>query len=187
MHHSLEELEESARLTAPELRRDQKLLERSELALNLAHQDSYPDYALSGGYFYMGGLPAMYQFRADVKLPLQFSRRRAEVTEQAQKIAEARHGYTAASQSINYRIEEAFLAAETAYKLATLYRQTAIPQAQLTLQSSLSGFQNGTADFTSVFMNHIAALEYEMSFHEQMLNHQLAIAQIEALTGLKLQ
>lgn len=187
MHHSLEELVESARLTAPELRRGQKLLERSELALNLAHQDSYPDYAVTGGYFYMGGLPAMYQFRADVKLPLQFSRRRAEVTEQAQKIAEARHGYTAASQSINYRIEEAFLAAETAYKLATLYRQTAIPQAQLTLQSSLIGFQNGTADFTSVFMNHIAALEYEMSFHEQMLNHQLAIAQIEALTGLKLQ
>src|ERR1700680_318239 len=187
MHHSLEELVESARLTAPELRRGQKLLERSELALNLAHQDSYPDYAVTGGYFYMGGLPAMYQFRADVKLPLQFSRRRAEVTEQAQKIAEARHEYSAASQSINYRIEEAFLASETAYKLATLYRQTAIPQAQLTLQSSLIGFQNGTADFTSVFMNHIAALEYEMSFHEQMLNHQLAIAQIEALTGLKLQ
>jgi cobalt-zinc-cadmium efflux system outer membrane protein len=187
MHHSLEELEESARLTAPELRRDQKLLERSELALNLAHQDSYPDYAITGGYFNMGGLPAMYQFRADVKLPLQFSRRRAEVTEQAQKIAQARHEYTAATQSINYRIEEALLAAETAYKLATLYRQTAIPQAQLTLQSSLTGFQNGAADFTSVFMNHIAALEYEMSYHEQMLNHQLATAQIEALTGLKLQ
>jgi cobalt-zinc-cadmium efflux system outer membrane protein len=187
MQHSLEELEASARLTAPELRRGQKILERSELALNLAHRDSYPDYAVTGGYFYMGGLPAMYQFRADVKLPLQFSRRRAEVAEQAQKIAEARHEYSAASQSINYRIEEALLAAETAYKLATLYRQTAIPQAQLTLQSSLAGFQNGTADYTSVFMNHIAALEYEMSFHEQMLNHQLAIAQIEALTGLKLQ
>jgi outer membrane protein TolC len=187
MQHSLEELEESARLTAPDLRRDQKLVERSELALNLAHKDFYPDYAVTGGYFYMGGLPAGYQFRADVKLPLQFSRRRAEVTEQAQKIAEARHEYTAATQSINYRIEEALLAAETAFKLATLYRQTAIPQAQLTLQSSLTGFQNGTADFTSVFMNHIAALEYEMSYHEQMLNHQLATAQIEALTGLKLQ
>jgi len=187
MLHSLEELEQSARLTAPELRRDQKLVERSELALNLAHKDSYPDYAITGGYFNMGGLPAGYQFRADVKLPLQFSRRRAEVTEQAQKITEAQHEYTAASQSINYRIEEALLAAETAYKLATLYRQTAIPQAQLTLQASLTGFQNGTADFTSVFMNHIAALEYEMSYHEQMLNHQLAIAQIEALTGLKLQ
>ena len=70
MQHSLEELEASARITAPELRRDQKLLERSELALNLAHQDSYPDYAVTGGYFYMGGLPAGYQFRADVKLPI---------------------------------------------------------------------------------------------------------------------
>jgi len=187
MIHGLDELETSAHLTAPELRRDQKLVERSELALNLAHQDSYPDYALSGGYFYMGGLPAMYQFRADVRIPFPFSRRRAEVTEQAQKIAEARHEYTAATQSIDYRIQEALLAADTAYRLATLYRQTAIPQAQLTLQSSLTGFQNGTADFTSVFMNHIAALEYEMAYHEQMMNHELALAQIEALTGLKLQ
>ena len=187
MIHGLEELEISAHLTAPELRRDQKVVERSELALNLAHQDSYPDYAVTGGYYYMGGLPAGYQFRADIKLPLPTSRRRAEVTEQAQKIAEARHEYTAASTSINYRVHEAFLAADTAYKLATLYRQTAIPQAQLALQSSLAAFQNGTADFTSVFMNHIAALEYEMAYHEQMLNHQLALAQIEALTGLKLQ
>ena len=187
MFHSLEDLQISAGITAPELRRDQKFVERSELALNLAHQDSHPDYAVTGGYFYMGGLPAMYQFRADIKLPLPTSRRRAEVSEQAQKIAEARHQYTAARVSINYRIQEAFLAAETAYQLAALYRDTALPQAQLTLQSSLTSFQNGTADFTAVFMNHIAVLEYEMAYHEQLLNHELATAQLEALTGLSLQ
>jgi len=187
MVHSLEDLETSARYTAPELRRDQKLVERSQLALNLAHKDSYPDYALTGGYYYMGGLPAGYEFRADVKLPLEFSRRRAEVSEQAQKIAEARHEYTADTTSINYRIEEAYLAALTAYKLAVLYRETAIPQAHLTLQSSLTAYQNGAIDFTSVFMNQIAVLEYEMGYHEQMLNHDLAVSQLEALTGLTLE
>ena len=187
MVHSLEDLETSARYTAPELRRNQKLLERSQLALNLAHKDSYPDYALTGGYYNMGGLPPGFQFRADVKLPLQFSRRRAEIAEQAQKIAEARHDYTAASTSINYRIEEAYLAAQTAYKLAVLYRETAIPQAHLTLQASLTEYQNGAADFTSVFMNHIAVLEFEMGYHEQMLTLDLAVSQLEALTGLTLE
>lgn len=187
MVHSLEDLQTSAHYTAPELRRDQKIVERSQLALNLAHKNSYPDYALTGGYYYMGGLPAGYQFRADLKLPLQFSRRRAEVTEQAQKIAEARHDYAADTQSINYRIEEAYLAAQTASKLGRLYRDTAIPQASLALQSSLTAYQNGNADFTSVFMNHIAVLEYEMSYHEQMLAHDLAVATLEALTGLVLE
>ena len=187
MLHSLEDLETSAHYTAPELRRDQKLVERSQLALNLAHKDSYPDYALTGGYYSLGGLPAGYEFRADVKLPLEFSRRRAEVAEQAQKIAEARHDYAAATQSINYRIQEAYLAAQTAYKLAVLYRDTALPQAHLTLESSLTAYQNGSADFTSVFMNHIAVLEYEMSYHEQMLSQDLAVTQLEALTGLSLE
>ena len=187
MVHSLEDLEISAHYTAPELRRDQKLLERSQLALNLAHKDSYPDYALTGGYYNLGGLPPGFQFRADVKLPLQFSRRRAEIAEQAQKIAEARHDYTAATTSINYRIREAYLAAQTAYKLALLYRDTAIPQAHLTLQSSLAAYQNGSADFTSVFMNQIAVLEYEMGYHDQALVQDLAVSQLEALTGLTLE
>lgn len=185
--HSLEDLETSALYTAPELRRDQKLIERSQLALNLAHKNFYPDYALTGGYYYVGSMPAMYLIRADVTLPLRLSRRRAEVTEASEKIAEARHEYTAATQSINYQIEEAYLAAETAGKLATLYLETAIPQAQLTLQSSLNSYENGAGDFTSVFMNQLAVTDYEMGYHEQILNYDLAVATLESLTGLTLE
>jgi cobalt-zinc-cadmium efflux system outer membrane protein len=160
------------------------MMERSELALNLARKDSYPDYALTGGYFNMGGMPPMYQFRADIKLPLEFGRRRAEVREQWQSAAAARHEYTAATQSLSYRIEDAYLTAQTAYKLMTLYQETAIPQAHLALQSSLIAYQNGTAEFLAVFMNHIAVVEYEMDYHEQMLAYDLAVSQLEELTGL---
>jgi cobalt-zinc-cadmium efflux system outer membrane protein len=181
---TLDQVQSQARASAPELRRDQKMVERGELALNLARKDSYPDYALTGGYFNMGGMPAMYQFRADIKLPLQFGRRRAEVSEQWQSVAAARHEYTAASQSLSYRIEDAYLNAQTAYKLVTLYKETAIPQAHLALESSLIAYQNGKADFLSVFMNHIAVVEYEMNYHEQMLAYDLAVSQLEQLTGL---
>ncbi len=187
-HHeialSLEQMQAQARDSAPELRRDQKMMERSELALNLARKDSYPDYALTGGYFNQGGMPAMYQFRADIKLPLEFGRRRAEVREQWQNVAAARHDYKAATQSLSYRIEDAYLTAQTAYKLMTLYQETAIPQAHLALQSSLIAYQNGTAEFLAVFMNHIAVVEYEMDYHEQMLAYDLAVSQLEELTGL---
>ena len=183
---SLEELQARARDSAPELRRDQKLLERSELALNLARKDSYPDYAFTGGYFNMGGMPAMYQFRADIKVPLQFGRRRAEVSEQWQNTAAARHEYSAATQSLSYRIEDAYLTAQTAYKLMSLYLETAIPQAHLALESSLIGYQNGKTEFSSVFMNQIAVTEYEMAYHEQMLSYDLAVSQLEQLTGLTL-
>ncbi len=181
-----EELRAHTRDTSPELARDQKMVERSQLALNLARKDAYPDYAISGGYFNMGSMPAMYQLRADIKIPLQFARRRAQVTEQWQKVAEAQHQYSAASQSVDFRVEDAYLAAQTSYRLMKLYQDAAIPQAHLALQSSLNAYQNNTADFLAVFTNHIAVLDYEMNYHEQMLNYHLAISQLEELTGLKL-
>jgi outer membrane protein TolC len=66
----LEDLNAAAREYSPMLRRDEKKIERAELAVNLARKDYYPDYAVSGGYFNMGGMPDMYQFRVDVTLPL---------------------------------------------------------------------------------------------------------------------
>ncbi len=184
---TLDEVKAHGLDASPELRRDQKMVERSELALNLARKDVYPDYALTGGYYYMGGMPAMYQVRADIKVPLYIGRKQhAAVAEQWQSLAGARHAYAAAGQSIGYRIEDAYLAAESSYRLLNLYLNTVIPQAHLALQSSLAAYQSGTADFLSVFTNHIMVVDYEMNYHEEMLNFHLAVSQLEELTGLDL-
>jgi len=185
---TLEEVEAKAQDASPDLRRDQKLIESSELSLNLARKDVYPDYALSGGYYYMGGMPAMYQVRADVNIPLYMShKQRAAITEQAEKAAAARHDYAAAGRSLNYRIEDAYLGAQTAFQLLNLYLDTVIPQAQLALQSSLAAYQSGMADFLAVFGNQMTVIEYEMSYHEEMLNYHLALSDLAALTGLDLE
>ena len=187
MSMTLDQIKAQAADTSPELRRNQKMVERSELSLNLARKEIYPDYALTGGYYYMGSMPPMYQFRADVRLPIYFGRKQhAEVTEQAQRVAEARHEYTAAGQSLSYRIEDAYLAAQTSFQLLNLYLNTVIPQAHLALQSSLNAYQAGTSDFLSVFTNHIAVVDYEMNYHEQMLNYHVALSELEGLTGLRL-
>jgi outer membrane protein TolC len=182
----LEEIQAHARDTSPELLRVQKLVERSQLALNLARKEIYPDYAITGGYFYMGSMPAMYQLRADIKLPYFSRKQRAGVTEQSERVAEARHAYDATGQSTGFRIEDLYLSAQSSYKLMKLYLDTVIPQAHLALQSSLNAYETGTADFLSVFTGHIALLEYEMNYHEEMLNYHLALSQLEELTGLKL-
>src|SRR5271157_3407593 len=66
---TLEEMLALARTHAPALAREQKMVERSELAASLARKSYYPDYTVSGGYFNQGGLPPMWQFRVDLKLP----------------------------------------------------------------------------------------------------------------------
>ena len=82
---TLAEVQAAARQNSPLRMRDQTMTERAELAVNLARKDYYPDYALSGGYYNQGGLPPMFSFRADVKIPVYFrTKQRAALTEQTQ-------------------------------------------------------------------------------------------------------
>ena len=183
---SADDLVQKAAISAPMLARDQKMIERASSALNLAKKDYYPDITLNGGYFYMGSMPPMYTFRADVKLPLHGARIRAEVNERSLEIAEAKHAYEATAQSLEYRIRDQYIAAQTAQKLIELYSGVVIPQARLAVDSSLASYQTGGTDFLSVFTNELAAIDYELNYHEQMQAYHLALARLEEISGVEL-
>jgi outer membrane protein TolC len=58
---TLDELFRRASLASPALKREQKMVERTELAVRLARKDYYSDYTLSAGYFNMGRMPACFR------------------------------------------------------------------------------------------------------------------------------
>ena len=187
MTKTLAELQAAARENAPARLRDQKMTERAELAVNLARKDYYPDYSVTGGYYNQGGMPATYLFRADIKIPLYFkARQRAALTEQAEVLSEARHLYDATGRSLDFRIADDYSMAEASLQLMNLYLKTAMPQALLTVDSSLASYETGAVDFLSVLNNYTAALDYEMDYHEEMLNYHLALTRLEETTGVRL-
>lgn len=184
---SLEQLYAALRQNSPMLRRDEKMIQRAELALNMARKEYYPDFTLNAGYYNMGGMPDMYMFRADFKIPLYFFRKqRAAVTEQAQNLVESRKVLEATNQSLHFRIQDDYLMAQTSEQLIRLYGQTVIPQAALTLESSLFSYETGAVDFLTVLMNFIAVLEYETNYYEELENFYLALSRLEEMTGIEL-
>lgn len=184
---SLDELLAHARADSPAVMRDQKMVERSELALNLARRDYAPDYVLSGGYFNQGGMAPMYQVRLDIKLPAYFWRKqRAEVTGEAYSVNDARHTYRADQQNLAARIREEYANAQTARTLMDLYSKSVSPQASLALESSLTGYETGALDFLSVLTNFMTVVEYELNYHEEMVRLYQALVRLEEMTGLEL-
>jgi outer membrane protein TolC len=183
---TLDEMLAHARTQAPALTREQKVVERSELAANLARKSYYPDYTVSGGYFNQGGLPPMWQFRVDFKLPAWFgTKQRAEVNERVFTASQARHDYEAADVGIQASIREQYTLAATARKLVNLYQKSVIPEAQLALESSLAGYQTGALDFLSVFSNFMNVVDYELMYHEEVMRFHVALARLEELTGME--
>ncbi len=180
----LQDLYTSARENSPMLRRDEKMIQRSELAVNMARKEYYPDFTLNGGYYNMGGMAPMYMFRADFKIPLYYFRKqRAAVTEQSQTLAQSRKTYEATNQGIHYRIQDDYSMAETASQLVKLYDKAVIPQASMALESSLSSYETGTVDFLTVFMNYTTVVEYQMNYYDELQNFYLALARLEEMTG----
>lgn len=183
----LDELMRQVRENAPALRQEQKLVERTQLALNLARKDYYPDYTLSGGYYYMGGMPAMYAARVDFRLPAySWRKQRAEVAEQAANVSAAKQSYETTSQTLSFRVKDDYLQAETSYRLMDMYSTLVIPQASLALQAGLASYETGAVDFLSVLMNFSTMVEYELNYHEEVVNYFLALARIEEMTGVDL-
>jgi outer membrane protein TolC len=184
---TLDDLMAQVRENAPMLLRQRKLEERTELALNLARKDYYPDYTISGGYYYMGSMPPMFMARVDFKLPAWFWRKqRAGVAEQSASAAGARHDYQAADQALSFRVSDDYRVAETSYRLMNMYTTTVVPQASLALQSSLVSYQTGALDFLSVLMNFTSMLDYELTYQDESLSYFQALVRLEEMTGVDL-
>lgn len=183
----LKELYASATENSPMLRRDEKMIQRAEVAVNMARKEYYPDVTLNGGYYNMGGMAPMYMFRADFKIPLYYFRKqRAAVTEQSQGLAQSRRTYEATNQDLHFRIQDDYSMAETSSQLLKLYEKAVIPQASLALESSLSSYETGAVDFLSVLMNYTTVVDYQMNYIEELQNLYLALARLEEMTGRQL-
>ena len=171
---------------APMLRRDQIMIDRSQLAVDAARKEYKPDFAVTGGYYNMGSMPAMYEFRFDVKIPLQRARRAAAVAEQLDTVDQARSTYDSTRLDLQNRIQQDYQMASTSVRLARLYGDTVLPQARLALESSMASYQTGRVDFLSVLTNFGIVLEYEMTYFDELASFHAAVSRLEAMTGTAL-
>ena len=184
---ALEDLLASARKNSPVLARGQKMVERSDMAVNLAKKAYDPDLTINAGYYSMGSMGSMYELRADVKVPLYFWRKQsAGVAEQAMGLTAARHDYEAADQGLRFQIQDAYESAQASAKLMKIYSETVAPQASLGLESSLLAYGEGRVDFLSVISDYIMSFDYAMSYYDESLNYMLALARLEEMTGQQL-
>jgi outer membrane protein TolC len=183
---SLDSLMSYAREHAPMLLRDQTMIARADIGVQSVLRDYKPDFAVSGGYSYMGSMPPMYEFRFDLVLPLQRRRRAAAVREQSLKVDEARRTYDASGRWIEAQIQSDYERASTASKLARLYHDTLLPQVRLALESSMASYQTGGVEFLSVLTNFSSVLDNEMRYFDELASFHSAASRLEEMAGMPL-
>lgn len=184
--YSLEELLQQGVANAPEVRRQEQLIEQSQYAVNLAQKNYYPDFGVGWDYQNRPDFPEMYGVRFTLNLPVFYkSKQRQAVNEAALTLTGARQTREAIRTALLFQVKEQYLQARASEELMTLYAKGMVPQSTLALESSLAAYQVGTLDFLSVISNFLAVLEYEINYYNELANHEKALARLEEITGIE--
>ena len=187
LNYSLDDLYKLARENDPEFQRMQKMIERSQLATNLANKDYLPD--LSVGYMYeqRPAMPDMHGFTFTVNIPVFYkSKQREEVRQAKEEELSASSARDNRQNELYFDLKQNYLAAKASETLLKLFSQGVVPQSSLALESSMSSYQVGNVDFLTMIGNFTTVLNYETDYYREMANYQTSLARIEALIGTEL-
>jgi outer membrane protein TolC len=168
---------------SPRLAREQSIVARAGAAVEAARRDFKPDFAVSGGYYYMGSMPAMYMVRFDVELPFQRARRSAALEERQETLQASRADLESVRRDVEASVQDDYHMAMSEARLARLYRDTMLPQQRLAFEASLSTYQTGGMDFGALLGTFAAVLENEMSYLEALAEFHVAVGRLEAIVG----
>ncbi len=184
LNYSLDELYQRARKNDPEYQRMQKMVERNQLAGNLARKDALPD--LSVGYMYQQRplMPDMHGLTFTVNVPVFYkSKQREEIRQAKEEELSAAAARDNRQNELYFDLKQNYLAAKASETLLKLFSQGVVPQSSLALESSMSAYQVGNVDFLTLIGNFTTVLNYQTDYYREVANYQSALARMEALAG----
>jgi outer membrane protein TolC len=86
-----------------------------------------------------------------------------------------------------FQIQEALVNVQTNQNLTLLYKQTVIPQAEQTLQSTKAAYQTGNTEFFSLIDAYRMLLMSRLDYHMSVMNYMTSQAALEQAVGLPLE
>lgn len=186
--YSLEELNKLAEANSPRLLAVQWAIDRNSSALSLAKREYFPDFTVKAGWFNRPeGFKNIWDFNVGVEVPLYFGRKeRYGVKEAEFSLNSARQSYEATRQTLLFKVKDYYVIAQTADKLVKLYGTGIVPQASLSLESAISGYEVGKVDFLTLLDNLITLLNYELKYYQELVSFEKALARLEEVVGVSL-
>jgi len=185
--YSLEEIYQMARDNDPGLKREQRMIESSQLAVNLARRDRLPDFTVGYMYQQRPGLPDMHGFTVGINVPIFYkTKQREEVIGATEEMIGERNRLEDRQNSVNFEVKQQYLSAKASDELVQLYGRAVVPQSSLALDSSISGYQVGKIDFLTMLSNFSTILDYEIDYYQELSNFETALARLEVLVGREL-
>jgi outer membrane protein TolC len=183
---SARELLAFARKQNPEVKVDASTVRKGDADVRSAKRSGKPDFSVGYMFERTGDqFPAYYMLTFNVIFQ-RWSRTRAAV-EQAEELAtSARYRLEAQIQQQQAEVQKQYAAETSTAEQAKEYREGLIPQAEATYNAMLAEYESNKRQLTGVLTALNNVLELKRDYARTLFDHQMAIANLETLTGVKL-
>ena len=187
---SLESLRETALTQRPQLRALQSIVSKNEKALELARKEYYPDFDVRLSYGQRDRMPDgprrsdMVSLTVAINLPVWRGNKRApRVAESLAMRDQALSMYQAQRNEVAAKLRQQAAVAEQSLKSVRLYQTALLPQARLTVESTMGAYRVNQVDFLTLIESQMTVFNYEISLVTANTNYNKALAEIDFFTG----
>lgn len=186
LNSKLEHSYELVETRSPQLLVQKKNIEKSSQKVKLSKLDYYPDMMIEAGRLRNTAENTRgYMAMLSLTVPLYFmNKQNYAVSESLSRYNADVEDLYSTHRDLSFQIKNSYLLAQRSSQLITLIRDTIIPQARLTFNSSRENYGVGKIDFMTMLNNLLTLQDNELELQTEIVQHEKAIAQIEEITGI---
>jgi outer membrane protein, heavy metal efflux system len=186
---AFDELLSAAKVRNPAIAGAQKMIERQNVQVDLAHRDFYPDFSLQ--YMWQRTDPtqyrAYYMLSFSVRVPIYRSRKqRPELAQAEADLNRSRSEHEVQMQQVAFGLQTEYETVQKTAELLKIYREGLLPQARAEFEAGVATYQNNRQDFQSLLTSFLDVLRLDEEYWQSTAERETAIARLEQLTGLSL-
>jgi outer membrane protein TolC len=170
----------------PQLSTETSRIRSAELGTELSLKNRYPDFTLAITPTQMQSRISEWSLMLEVNIPLQQASRRAEEREAQAMLDAATTRRAATANQLASELSENLAGLDAAQRTEQLATSSLLPQAELTFQAALAGYENGKLDFATLLDAQRQVRQAKQAQLKAQLEAQMRLAEIEKLLGEEL-
>jgi len=174
---------ERVRTSNPQLFSENARIKAAELARELSLKNRYPDFTLAITPTQMQSRISEWSLMLEMNIPLQQGTRRAQEREAQAMLDAAQTRREAVANQVASDLSENLAGIEAAQRTEQLAKTSLLPQAELTFQAALAGYENGKLDFATLLEAQRQVRQAKQSQLKAQLEAQMRLAEVENLIG----
>lgn len=163
-------------------------IEMNKAELSLSKREYFPD--LMARVMYKNMAMASNDFwsaMVGISIPLSpwsSGKYTSKVQENELNVKKAEDEYTNMRNMTLFEVQDALVKVQTNENLVLLYKNTVIPQAEQTLQSTIAAYQTGKTEFLMLIDAYRMLLMSRLDYHMSVMNYMASQAALEQAVGM---